>query len=175
MIANCRRERKGGPGGCFWGFGSLEASAHRSTIVDSPHSYLSNSAEVAGNPHRATQHFWPNYLGVLQAWRHMGRKIAASWHHTGHFISAAGGLRCSHSSPVFSPYGCSPNGILKEIRVLQNEPDLFSVPGREPIWPESSGRLIGRVVLLVPNSTMLRIDFEVDEWRRINYECGQRK
>jgi phosphohistidine phosphatase SixA len=45
--------------------------------------------------------------------------------------------------------------------------------GHEPTWSELAGRLIGDGEIRVPTAAMLRIDFETQTWRNINFGLGQ--
>ena len=72
-------------------------------------------------------------------------------------------------------YGNSVDGILNWIKSLDDNPESLLLTGHEPTWSELAGRLIGEGNVRVPTATMLRIDFEIEDWRQIKSGRGQLK
>lgn len=72
-------------------------------------------------------------------------------------------------------YGSSAGGILNWIRDLADDPESLLLTGHEPTWSDLAGRLVGDANIRVPTGTMLRIDFETQSWRKIDFGLGQLK
>ena len=72
-------------------------------------------------------------------------------------------------------YGCSSDRVLNWVRALDENPARLLLTGHEPTWSEFAGSLIGDANLRIPTATMLRMDFEVQSWRSIDYGRGQLK
>ena len=72
-------------------------------------------------------------------------------------------------------YGNSSNSVLNWIRALDENPARLLLTGHEPTWSELAGGLIGDAHIRLPTATMLRIDFEAQSWRSIDYGRGQLK
>jgi len=74
-----------------------------------------------------------------------------------------------------SLYGSSPDRILNWIRALEANPETLLLTGHEPTWSELAGRMIGEAAVRVPTATMLKIDFEIEDWQQVKFGRGQLK
>jgi phosphohistidine phosphatase len=72
-------------------------------------------------------------------------------------------------------YGSSAERTLNWIRALDENPESLLLTGHEPTWSELAGRLVGDAEIRVPTGAMLRIDFETQSWRNIDFGLGQLK
>ena len=72
-------------------------------------------------------------------------------------------------------YDASPERVLDWIRGLDENPESLLLTGHEPTWSELAGRLIGESFVRVPTACMLKIDFQIDNWRQIAFGRGQLK
>ncbi len=72
-------------------------------------------------------------------------------------------------------YGSPHVVVLRWIRQLDENPESLLLTGHEPTWSELAGGLIGDGNLRMPTGAMLRIDFEMESWRDIDFGLGQLK
>jgi phosphohistidine phosphatase len=70
-------------------------------------------------------------------------------------------------------YQSSPHAVLAWLQALDGTPASVLLTGHEPTWSELASRLIGRALLRVPTAAMLRIDFEADTWRQVEFGQGE--
>jgi phosphohistidine phosphatase len=70
-------------------------------------------------------------------------------------------------------YDASPDGMLAWLRGLKESPERLLLVGHEPTWSELASGLIGGAQLKVATATMLRIDFEIDNWPQVIFGQGE--
>ena len=70
-------------------------------------------------------------------------------------------------------YNTSPNAMLMWLTALKENPERLLLTGHEPTWSDLAGRLVGRAVMKVPTAAMLRIDFEIEDWRKLSFGSGE--
>jgi len=70
-------------------------------------------------------------------------------------------------------YDTAPDAMLAWLRALDDTPERLLLTGHEPTWSELAGRLIGGALLKVTTGSMLRIDFEIEQWQQIAFGQGE--
>jgi phosphohistidine phosphatase len=70
-------------------------------------------------------------------------------------------------------YETSPGATLDWLRRLEGDPQCLLLTGHEPTWSALAGLLIGGGSLRVPTATLLRIDFETEQWSGISAGDGE--
>lgn len=70
-------------------------------------------------------------------------------------------------------YDTTASAVLSWLKSLEGAPNHILLIGHEPTWSEFAGRLIGKGTLRVPTATMLRIDFEIENWQQLAFGQGE--
>lgn len=70
-------------------------------------------------------------------------------------------------------YESDPSRVLAEIRSEPDSTQRLLLAGHEPTWSELASRLVGGGSLRVPTACVIRIDFDVDSWREVDFGAGE--
>lgn len=70
-------------------------------------------------------------------------------------------------------YEATADAMLGWLQGIADNPETLLLTGHEPTWSTFAGRLIGDAAIRVPTAAMLRIDFETDDWRQVQFGGGQ--
>ncbi len=69
-------------------------------------------------------------------------------------------------------YEATPFIVLEEVRAEPDTTRKLLLAGHEPTWSELTSLLIGGGVVRFPTACMVRIDFEVESWKSVDYGRG---
>lgn len=70
-------------------------------------------------------------------------------------------------------YESDPVRVLAEIRSEADSTQRLLLAGHEPTWSELASRLVGGGNLRVPTACLVRIDFDVESWRDVDFGAGE--
>lgn len=70
-------------------------------------------------------------------------------------------------------YDTTAGAVLSWLKSLDGAPNRILLVGHEPTWSDFAGRLVGKAILRVPTATMLRIDFEIENWQQLAFGQGE--
>jgi phosphohistidine phosphatase len=70
-------------------------------------------------------------------------------------------------------YEASPDSVMQLIRSIDDAAPCLLLTGHEPTFSELASRLIGNAVLRVPTATMIRIDFNCEDWSQVDFGHGE--
>jgi phosphohistidine phosphatase len=69
-------------------------------------------------------------------------------------------------------YESTADEMLAWLHAMPDNPACLLLAGHEPTWSSFAGRLVGGATLRVATATMLRIDFETDDWQQARFGNG---
>lgn len=70
-------------------------------------------------------------------------------------------------------YEASSTTVMQFIRSIEDPASCLLLTGHEPTFSELASRLVGKAMLRVPTATMLRIDFECEDWSQVDFGQGE--
>jgi len=70
-------------------------------------------------------------------------------------------------------YEASAHSVVQLIRSIDDPVPCLLLTGHEPTFSELGSRLIGSALLRVPTATMIRIDFECEDWSQVDFGQGE--
>lgn len=121
-----------------------------------------------------------------KAAKRMG-KLLSKMQQTPDYILASSALRAQQTlqiaaskghwdTPIDSAddlYEADPSSVLAIIQQMPDDHQRIMLVGHEPCWSRLASRLIGGGKICIPTAAMVRIDFEVDSWKKVADGSGE--
>lgn len=70
-------------------------------------------------------------------------------------------------------YEAGPTEVLALVHAQDEDHEIVLMTGHEPVFSSLAGRLIGSARIRFPTAAMIRIDFQCQHWRDVDFGAGE--